>query len=860
MSGVEASGRFGELLRRHRSASGLPQERLASLSGVSVRAIANMERGRTTRPYYYSVRSLADALALPGPEREQLVRAARTSAASDGMASGQVTAATAVGGTQPPAAVPRQLPAAVPHFAGRATELKLLSNLLDTSQGAGGTVIISAIAGTAGVGKTTLAVRWAHQVADRFPDGQLYVNLRGFDPSATPVAPEHVIRGFLEALQVAPERIPASPDAQAGLYRTLLAGRRMLIVLDNARDEQQVRQLLPATPSCLVAVTSRSGLSGLVAADAAQRVSLDLLSESEARELLTLRLGAGPVTAEPDAVTELISLCARLPLALVIAAARAAAHPGHPLAAVAEELRARQSRLAALDAGEPATSVRAVFSWSCHGLSPAAARLFRLLGLHPGPDITVPAAAGLGAVSPELSRELLHELTRAGLLSEQAPGRFAFHDLLRAYAAEQALARDTEQEARPALTGLLGYYLAAAAAAVNALFPAEKHRLAPPSATALPGAPVSTAAGLDWLDAERANLVAVTAHAAASGWPGHAIRLATIMYRYLEVGGHFLDALTVYACALEAAQHTGDLAAQADCLKNLGTIEASQGHYQQAADKVESARQLYHKIDDRRGQARTLSTLGGIDWCQSRYQHAANYLRQALAIYTEMGERLGKSFELASLGRVACRQGHYEQAADYIQDALAICRELGNLLGEANALDDLGDVLCCQGRYERAASHHRQALAIFHELGDRLGEASALQHFGRVLQQQARYQQAARHQLQALAVFREVGDPLGEAESLNFLGEALSGVGTPVQARARHHHALALACQVGAPYEQARAHDGLASTYQATGDHGQACHHWRHALSLYTDLAVPDADEVRVKLMSVPQPSDPLGR
>jgi DNA-binding SARP family transcriptional activator len=351
----------------------------------------------------------------------------------------------------PPAAVaasrsgvPRQLPGSAAHFTGRKGELAALSEILDQAgDRPPGTVVIGAIGGMAGVGKTALAVHWAHQVAGRFPDGQLYVNLRGFDRSGTPAASAEAIRGFLDALGVPPDRIPADPDVQAGLFRGLLAGRKILIVLDNARDEQQVRPLLPGSPGCLVIVTSRRQLLGLAAAEGARLLTLGPLSPAEARLMLTARLDTARADNHPGAVTEVADLCARLPLALAIAAARAAARPSLPLGALATELRDAGNRLDVLDTGDPAVGIRAVFSWSSQQLSPPAARLFRLLGLHSGPDITARAAASLAGLDLAGARRLTRELARAHLITEHTPGRYCLHDLLRTYATDQAHAEDS---------------------------------------------------------------------------------------------------------------------------------------------------------------------------------------------------------------------------------------------------------------------------------------------------------------------------------------------------------------------------------------------------------------------------------
>jgi len=385
-------------------------------------------------------------------------------------------------GASPVPPVPRQLPVAVSGFTGRAAELAALTRMLEeVSAESPGTVVISAIGGAAGVGKTALALRWAHQVAGQFADGQLYANLRGFDRSSVPMPAAEVVRGFLDALGVPPDRMPEQPEARAGLYRSLLADRAMLIVLDNARDEEQVRPLLPASPASLVIVTSRNQLAGLAAADRARLLSLDVLSQDEAVHLLTARIGAARAAVEPAAVGQIASLCGRLPLALAVTAARAESRPGFPLAALATELGDRAGRLDALDAGDPGSSVRAVFSWSYRQLSAEGARMFRLLGLHPGPDISVPAAS-LAAIAQADARRLLRELTRAHLAAEHVPGRYALHDLLRAYASDQARQTDSEPERAAAAGRVLDHYLHTARDGAAMVLPSlGPVPLAPPS-------------------------------------------------------------------------------------------------------------------------------------------------------------------------------------------------------------------------------------------------------------------------------------------------------------------------------------------------------------------------------------------
>ena len=745
-------------------------------------------------------------------------------------------------------AVPRELPAGIGHFTGRGGELKELTAVADRAGEETPTVVISAIGGTAGVGKTALAVHWAHQTAGRFPDGQLYVNLRGYDPGQ-PLTAADALAGFLRALGVAGQDIPAGEDERAARYRSLLAAKRMLVVLDNAASVEQVRPLLPGGPGCVVLVTSRDTLAGLVARDGAHRLDLDLLPPPEAVSLLRALIGER-VDADPEAAAALAGRCARLPLALRVAAEFAAARPEMPLATLAGELGDQQRQLDVLDAGgDPRTAVRAVFSWSYRHLGPDAARAFRLAGLHPGTDFDAHAVAALTGTTSDQARRTLEELARAHLLQQAGPGRYGMHDLLRAYACQLAATSDGEQAQHLALTGLLDYCLHTTAAAMDALYPAERHRRPRVPAPPRPVTPFpAPATARDWLDAERACLAALTTHAATSGWPGHAIALAAILYRYLQAGGHFPDAQAICGSALQAARQTGDLAAQAGALRNLGAVDIWHSHYRQAAVKLGSALALYRQIGDRSGQAQTLNNLGHLDWRLGEFEQAADQLRQSLALYREIGDRVGESGALTNLGIVELAQGHDEQAAGHHRESLAICRGLGDRRGEANALDNLGEALCHQGRYTEAGAHLGQALVIFREVGHRRGEANALQNLGHVFRGQGRFQEAAGIYRQALAISGELGVPAGEAGSLNSLGETLSGAGLAEEARGRHHDALTVARQIGDRAEEARAHDGLARSYHAAGDHDHARHHWQQALILYTDLGTPEADQVRAQL------------
>ena len=635
------------------------------------------------------------------------------------------------GTASPLAGVPQQLPAAVPQFTGRLAELAWLSEILgQAGSQAPGTVVISAIGGTAGVGKTALAVHWAHRVARRFPGGQLYVNLGGFDPSGSQVSPGEAIRGFLAALGVPPARFPSGLAAQAGLYRSVLAGRRMLILLDNARDEQQVRPLLPGSQGCLVLVTSRSLLAGLAAAEDASLLSLDVLPPAEARQMLAARLGGQRTAAEPGAVTEITDLCARLPLALAVAGARAAARPQLPLAGLAAEFRDAQRRLDVLDTGDPAVSVRAVFSWSYQQLDPAAARMFRLLGLHAGPDISTLAAASLAGVEPAQAGQALGQLTRAHLLNEQLAGRYGCHDLLRAYAAEQA--RSTEDvQARHAATGrVLDYYLHTAFQAEVLLRP---HR--DPISLGMPLAGVTTeqltgtSEALAWFDAEHQVLPAAVGLAARTGHDKHAWQLAWALFSSLDRCGRWHELAAIQRTALAAASRLGDVAGQA-VTHRLAAVCHMLADYQQAEAHLMAALALYRQAGDRIGEARTHQALNVICEQQDRVGEALRHNEQALILFQAADHQAGQAQVLNAVGWNHTRLGHPERGRMYCHQALTLCQQLGERLGEADSWHSLGCAHHHLGQHDEAAASYDRALGIFRELGQRYREAEALDHLG----------------------------------------------------------------------------------------------------------------------------------
>ncbi len=648
-----------------------------------------------------------------------------------------VPAAAAAPAAVPAApAAPVQLPADIAHFTGRDRHLDTLTAL---AAAAGRAVVITAIGGTAGIGKTALAIHWAHRHAALFPDGQLYVNLRGFDPGGTPLPPEAAIRGFLDALGVPPERIPASTDAQAGLYRSQLAGRRMLVVLDNARDSAQVRPLLPGASGALVLVTSRSQLTGLAAVDGARTLTLDLLTPAEARDLLTSRLGPDRTAAEPGAVAELAELCARLPLALNITAARAAARPAFPLTVFAAQLRESHDRRTtfdprgALDAGADATAdVHAVFSWSYYALTPAAARTFRLLGLHPGPDITAPATASLTATSRHQARATLDELAAAHLITEHSPGRYTCHDLLRAYAADQARTHDTDDERHQARQRMLDHYLHTAYAADRLLRPVRRDTiaLAPPRSGTRPEELADDQQAWQWLEAERPVLLAAIAQAAAHGYDLHACQLPVTLVTFLDWRGNWHDNVAAQTVSLAAAQRLGNLAEQARAHSTLGLFWALLDSYPDADGHARRALELYRQLGDHAGQGNTHYDHATTFERQGCHREALDQARQALDLYRLADHRPGQADALNAVGWYCSLLGDHQQALAHCQQALDLQRELGSQTGEAAALDSLGHAHHHLGHHRQALECYHRALSLLRKMRQRYEQAATLTRIG----------------------------------------------------------------------------------------------------------------------------------
>jgi tetratricopeptide (TPR) repeat protein len=641
--------------------------------------------------------------------------------------------------------VPAQLPADVDVFTGRVQELAELDRLAagTSTQVAGDdptTVVIAVISGTAGVGKTALALRWAHRVREQYPDGQLYVNLRGYDPDQ-PVSAGDVLARFLRALGMAAQEIPRQVDERAAVYRSLLNGRRVVVMLDNAATVEQVRPLLPGTASCLVVVTSRDSLAGLVARNGARRLNLDLLPSEDTIALLRALIGER-IDTEPEAAVTLAKQCIRLPLALRVAAELAAARPGASLAELVTELGDQQRRLEMLNAGgDPRTAIRAVFSWSYQHLPAGAARMFRLIGLHPGPDLDPYAAAILANVSLQEAQQQLDLLSCAHLIELTRSSRYGMHDLLRAYATYLASIEDPEDKRWAALTRLFDYYLCSTAAAMDTLFSAELHRQPriPAPARTIPSL-VHPAAALAWLNTERTTLTTACAYMAARGWHQHTIQLATTLWRYLHTGGHYHDALTIHTHALMASRHIGDLASEAHALNDLSSVY----------------------------------------WQQGRYQQANDHLQQALALHRQVGDRAGEASALGSLGTVYERLGRYQQANDHLQQALALHRQVGDRAGEARTLNDLGETQHAVGQVREAHIQHTTALTVAIEINDRYEQARAHNRLGHTYYATDDPHEAGRHCRHALTLYTDLGvpEPDGVRIVLNSGDERDTGAGT----------------------------------------------------------------------------------
>ena len=835
---------FADLLRRLRAEARLTQEELAEAAGLSPRAVSDLERGINRTARKDTAALLAKALGLPGTVAELFVAAARgRGRAEDVVAARQGTLPGAFA-----AAAIRGLPRDVASFTGRRAELDRLAEGLHSLAAGGGVVGICAIGGMAGVGKTTLAVHAAHRLAGSFPDGQFYLPLHAHTRGQRPVDPADALSSLLLTAGVPAAQIPPGLEARGARWRDHVAGKKILLLLDDAASHEQVRPLLPGAGGSLVLVTSRRRLAAL---EDAAVISLDTLAPQEAAGLLTRLAGRPSLQPGDVAVSEITRLCGYLPLAIGLIASQLRQHPAQTAESVAASLTAATDRPDLMRAEN--LSVAAAFDLSYADLTEGQQRLFRRLGLIPGPGFDAYAAAALDGTSPAQARRHLDDLYNQYLITEPALGRYELHDLLREHA--RALAATDDPAERVAAAGrVLDYYLYTALAAGRHFAPRASTNRRP-----LPGSPSAQAPDLftlgqsaDWLEAERANLHAAADYAATRGHSRHAIAIPAAIGGFLAARGHWDQSATLHQIALAAARHAGDQLGEADALSTLGVLQRENGRYPAGAGSLAQALALYREIGDQTGQAYTLNELGFMHVLTGDYPAASASHEEALLLARGLGDRRAEAHAVSNLGLVQQLIGDHPAAAASQQQALAALRDLGDLHDQAYALNSLGVVQEETGDYPAAAASQQQALTLFRDLGHRLGEAHALNDLGLVQQQTGDYPAAAAGHQQALAMFRDLGHRLGQAEALNRLGELSLRTSAIAQAREQHTRALAIAHDIRAAPEEARALEGIGNSHLHEGNPGQAAAPLRQALAIYQRIGAPGAKRVQEALRSPP--------
>lgn len=733
-----------------------------------------------------------------------------------------------------PALVPRQLRGDVRYFVNRSRELARLGGLVTDGRDEPHVVPVAVITGSAGVGKTSLALHWAHTVRSRFPGGQLYANLRGY-AAGPPTAPEAVLGRFLEDLGVPAAQVPAEWERRETMFRSLLADRRVLVVLDNAADSAQVHPLLPAASGCLVVVTSRDDLSGLVSQQGALRVEVGTFGTTDAIALLRAATAEYRSRDRRADLAELARLCAGLPLALRITAERAAGWASMPLGELIDDLREESARWNVLtaDVQEGSDAMRSVFEWSYQALPAPAARLFRLLGLHPGNEFGLPAVASLAGIGAPQARSLLHTLVRAHLLERRPAGRYEFHDLLRAYAAELVRREESDADRSEMLGRCLAWYLHTADAAQRTIAPFDRYvlddRIPAPTAV-LAFDRYETA--FRWYRTESANLVTAVRVAAETGFPGVAWRLAIVLRAVYMHHNAFDDWVTTAQIAVDAARHAGEAAGEAEALENLGKAAFQALRLDEAEESHRAALAIRRRMGDRRGTARSVNALGLLGLRRRRLDEASSHFADSAEIFGELGDRRWTALMRSNLAEALCELGRYEEAGQIIDQALADFRELGDRVGEGNALwllawarrgaDDLeaagraidaaltiardednqvwrGHWLAEAARVEQARGNPAEALRLFQEsatvqqrLGDAAREAVALDGAGQAYQALGRFEEAAKLHSRAAAAYRDLDARWRLAGALKNLAAALDSFGEIESARAAREEALCL--------------------------------------------------------------------
>jgi len=754
--------------------------------------------------------------------------------------------------------VPRQLPADVHGFVNRVGELEILGSRLrgdETSSGEGD-VALHLITGTAGVGKTALALHWAHRVSSRFPDGQLHVDLRGYGPGL-PVAPEQVLDRFLRSLGMPADAIPADADSRAALYRSLLADRRVLIMLDNAASAAQVRPLLPGASHSVVLVTSRDRLSGLVAHQGAQRVTVPTFNAAQAVELLTSATSGHRVGDTPHEVTELARLCGRLPLALRIAAERAASRPHMPLRDLIQDLRDESALWGALatDDEEEAHAVRSVFAWSYRVLDQRAARMFRLLGLHPGADFDAGAAALLADVPVREARQTLDMLVGAHLVEQTGSDRFRFHDLLRSYSQAQLRQEEPPQDRAGALDRLLRWYLLTADTAARASGSHLRH-LAPPD---LPDITTrgfaDTAQALRWFEREHTNLMACAETAASVGDTGAAWRLAVVVRHFHVFHAPLSTWEAMGRTGLAAARSENRPEAAAELLDSLGMAHVQANRTDEALDHHERALALRRGLGDTFGVAMSLNAVGLVRLRTHRLDAARDLFDECLGLARQVGERRWEGIALGNLAAVVLRLGDARKAVGLCEWALAINRETDDRITEFATLACLGMAWRDLGEQERALTSVREALAVARDTGDLAHEAYALLQLGHIHARVHHPDEALASYHHAAALHRRLADRRRESESFEGVGEVYSALGLREESARFLHQAATGYRGCGDRWRLAVCLHRLAGAKDTLGEAERARAHRTEALDLLAEFDDPAALALREEVRALlPEP------
>jgi tetratricopeptide (TPR) repeat protein len=753
------------------------------------------------------------------PETRQKVAAGR-----DAYVAGRDLTVNVTTASKAEAALPGLLPRDVPAFTGRDDELARLAEL-----GGGGRVVVSAIGGTAGVGKTALAVHAAHQLLGEFPDGHLYADLRGYTEGQDPAEPGDVLQVLLRRLGVPAEEVPAEVEERSGLLRQLLAARRVLMVLDNARSETQVRPLLPGAGGSLVLVTSRSVLPGL---EVDERISLDVLPEDKAAAVLVSVIGAARAAGEAQAVAEVVWLCGRLPLALRVAGQLLAAHPAWPVGKLASMLAGEQDRLARLGAGD--LQVRTAFEVSYRQLAGEDARMFRLLGLHPGPDFTARSAAALAGTKPEAAARAVERLAEVHLVTEDATGRFGMHDLLRLFARQTCQQTDSSADREAAEARLVDYHVGLAEFLESCVEPRQRpaaEQVAERAGKTLPSMHEALAA----FQLERTALLAALSLAAERRWDQQVQRLSNSTADPLGVLRYLDDLLTVQEAALAAARHAGDRNVEGRAIGNLGVVYSELRRFDEAIDCYEQVAAIFRETGDRPGESQALTLLGA-DYSEvGRSDEAIECYEHATAISREIDDRHGEGHALANLGITYRELRRFDEAIDCLEQATAILRATGDRRDEGQALGNLGWAYGDAGRVDEAIECYEQSLAIFRETGDRYGEGQALSHLGSSYGEAGRSDEAIDCHQQAVAILRETGDRRGEGLALANLGFTYRELRRFDEAIDCLEQATAILRETGDRRGEGRALTSLGLAFQQMRQPNRAAPYWREAAAIMRD-------------------------